>query len=98
MIDSILEAEKCRIILEKEEYENQLKQLPRGTLITRTVNGNQYCYFRYREGKRIKTVYAGPIRNQKEYENQIEKRDKILDQIKHLDYEIGRIEKMESIR
>lgn len=98
MIDSVLDKERAKAFNLKINCEKRLAELPKGTLTIREVKGNKYCYFRYREGQKIKTVYAGPARNQEEYRRLIEEREKIIEQIKSLDYEIKRIDTMKTIR
>jgi len=98
MIDSVLDKERAKAFNLKINFEKRLAELPKGTLTIREVKGNKYCYFRYREGQKIRTVYAGPARNQDEYERQIAEREKIIEQIKELDYEIKRIDTMKTIR
>ena len=98
MIDEVLDREREKALKLKLSFDKRLAELPKGTLTIREVKGNKYCYFRYREGQKIRTVYAGPARNQDEYERQIAEREKIIEQIKELDYEIKRIDTMKTIR
>lgn len=97
-IDELIENEKKRNREERSALANEIEQLPKGSLCVRAVNGRKYCYLRYREGARIVTNYAGTIKKQLEIQKLLEKRQKIIDQIKALDAEYERMEKMEAMK
>ena len=96
-IDSVIKNEKQKY----QEYKNQLLQklgeYPRGTLVVRESGGRKYCYFRYRDGKRVITKYAGTIKKYDELRARIAERDCVIEEIKRIDAELGRMEKMVSI-
>ncbi len=94
----MLQKEKARIVEMKQTYEAQLSEFPRGSLVIRESNKRQYCYFRYRDGKRVITKYAGTIQKLEELKDQIARRDALVGEIKTLDQEIERIEKLEAVK
>ena len=98
LIDTVIEKEKSRIVEMRRECEDRLAEFPRGSLVIRDSNGRQYCYFRYRDGKKIVTKYAGTIKKLDELKAIIAKREELLNEIKSLDAEIERIEKIEAIK
>ena len=96
-----------RIILEKEKkrnenmllaYEKRLLNLPRGSLFIRILNGKEYCYLRYREGKKVIQKYAGTIEQKEFLSSQIEERKHLEKLIEMLKEEQKLIEKMELIK
>lgn len=98
LIDTVIEKEKGRILELRRSYEERLAEFPRGSLVIRNSNGRQYCYFRYRDGKKVVTKYAGTIKKLDELKTMIAKRDELINEIKSLDDEIERIEKIEAIK
>lgn len=98
VIDNIIEKEKVRNREMRAAYERRLLSFPRGTLTIRESNGRKYCYFKYRDGKKIVTKYAGTESRIAELQAQVEERDRLSEMIKKLDAEYERIEKLETIR
>ena len=98
LIDAVIEKEKCRIEKMRSECEERLSEFPRGSLVIRESNGRKYCYFRYRDGKRVVTKYAGTIQKYEELSAQLAERDKLITEIRMLAAEIERIEKMEAVK
>lgn len=78
--------------------EQRLLKFPRGSLTIRESNGRKYCYFKYRDGKKIITKYAGAEKMIPELQKQVEARDELIEMIKVLDGEYEKIEKMERVR
>lgn len=97
-IDIVLQKEKQRYQELIKEYEQRLSEYPRGSLLVRESGGRQYCYFRYREGQKVITKYAGTIKMHDELSAMVEKREGLIAEIKSLNAEIERIEKMEAIK
>lgn len=98
VIDNIIEKEKVRNREMRAAYEKCLLKFPRGSLTVRESNGKKYCYFKYRDGKKIVTKYAGTEKMIPELQNQIEERDHFVEMIRMLDAEYEKIEKLENIR
>ena len=57
VIDNIIEKEKIRNREMRSAYEQRLLGFPRGSLTIRESKGRKYCYFKYRDGKKIITKY-----------------------------------------
>ena len=58
-IKSILREELENSLRMKERYEEELAQLPRGSLVRRVIKGNEYYYLVYREGQKVHSEYRG---------------------------------------
>lgn len=97
-IDVVIAREKERFEGKRRACEEKLAAYPRGSIMLRETNGHRYCYFRYREGKRVITKYAGTEKKLGELKRQIAEREKLTEELKRLDEEIGRMEKMENVR
>lgn len=91
LIDAVIEKEKCRIEKIRTECEERLSEFPRGSLVIRESNGRKYCYFRYRDGKRVITKYAGTESKIDDLRAVLAERDNLINQIKNLDVELDRI-------
>ena len=97
-IDSVLEKERQRNENMRIMYEKRLMELPRGSLLIREVNGNKYCYLKYREGKKIIQKYAGTIECENDIRMKIAERQHLMVLIKMLEEENVRIKKMEAVK
>lgn len=97
-VDELIENEKRRNREERNALLNEIELLPKGSLYIRKVNGRQYCYFKYREGKKSITKYAGTIDKVQIMQESIDKRQKISERIKALDIEFERLKKMEEMK
>ena len=61
LIISTVKKEKQRIDYMLEKYREMLEGLPKGTISEKKVNGNTYCYLKYRDGKKVVSKsYSGP--------------------------------------
>lgn len=98
VIDTIIEKEKIRNREKRMTYERILAGYPKGSLTIRESNGRKYCYFKYRDGKRIITKYAGTEKMMDELKLQVAERERIVEMIKTLDEEYEKIEKMENVK
>lgn len=61
------------------------------------MDGRKYCYLRYREGKKVITKYAGTWHKIDEIKNIIDRRRTLADEIKKLDDEFEKIERVEFV-
>ena len=52
LIISTVKKEKQRIDYMLEKYREMLAGLPKGTISEKKINGNTYCYLKYRDGKK----------------------------------------------
>ena len=97
-IDSVLKKEREKNELKILEYESRLATYPRGTLVLRESNGRKYWYFRYRDGQKIVTKYAGKLDTHDNLRAVVAERDKLIEEIKYLKAENARIDKMTSLK
>lgn len=97
-INLVLEKEKKRNENMRLAYEKRLLELPKGSLFIRNLKGKEYCYLRYREGKKVIQKYAGTIEQKEFLTNQIEERKHLEKLIEMLKKEQKIIEKMEMIK
>ena len=59
LLEKIILQEKSRIEKMISMYETELLSLPHGTLVKKTINGKEYYYIQYREGKKVVSKYIG---------------------------------------
>lgn len=79
-----------------EEYNNQVKFLPLGSISIKNIKGKNYCYLAYRERDKVKYKYIGKEESikVKELKDKIEKRRNIQIKIKEIKSEINEIKKV----
>ncbi len=58
---STLREELATVKRLEKRYIKQLGELPRGSLVVRTVRKNKYVYLTYREGSKVKQRYLGKV-------------------------------------
>lgn len=97
-IDIVLEKEKKRNESMLQAYMKRLSKLPKGSLVIRKINGNEYCYLRYREGEKVIHKYAGTINQIDKIKEKINERKRLIDLIEMLKKENKRILKMEAVK
>lgn len=59
LLKEIILQEKCRIENMMSMYEAELRYLPHGVLVKKKINGKEYYYIQYREGKKVISKYIG---------------------------------------
>jgi hypothetical protein len=60
IVFDILEDERNRLLELRRRYEEQIADLPKGTLVRKPRWNKAYYYRAYRESARVKFVYVGP--------------------------------------
>ena len=100
VIDSILKEEIQRLKALRARYATQLAEIPNGTVVIKTKSGHRYAYRAYRKGRRVVTDYLGPEAspNVRHIAALVQKRRKILGEIKALDADSARLQKMINAR
>ena len=74
----VLQEERARNAEMKKILEDELKDLPKGSLVIQSKGGHKYCYLKYREGERIISKYIGKAEVcQKGLEMQVARRRRI---------------------
>jgi len=79
ILESVLKEELDRLKELRKQYTLEISKLPRGCLIRKKINGNEYFYLNYRNGKKSVFKYIGKLstKNIKELRSKIEKRRKL---------------------
>ena len=97
-IDIVLKKERERNERMQSEYKQRVSLLPKGVLVVRKINDKEYCYLRYREGKKVIQKYYGCIGCIDELRLMIEERKHLINLIKMLENEHKKIVKMEEVK
>ena len=95
VLKGVLEEELERNLQKQRVFSNELAKYPKGSLVVIRVHGDRYLYRKYRDGKKIISVYIGPINSveaKKAYEDR-NKYIKLRQDIKDLKEEEKRIRK-----
>lgn len=79
-------------------YEKRIAELPRGSLVVRHLKGREYCYLRYRDGKKVIQKYAGTVGHEEGLRKKISERKHLVELVSMLEEESKRIEKMEAVK
>ena len=87
VIKGVLKEELQNSLRMKKEYEQALKNLPKGSLAVRKIRGHKYYYLVRRIDKKVKYVYKGKITEEEkqkysEAKEIREKYRKLLSQVK----------------
>jgi hypothetical protein len=92
-IYGVLSEEYERLKEKKQDYEEKLKQLPKGALVKKRINGREYNYLMYRVNDKVKTEYIKEERLN-EIHLQLERRKKIEKSLSSIKQDISIIEKV----
>jgi hypothetical protein len=92
-IYGVLFEEYERLKEKKQDYEEKLKQLPKGALVKKRINGREYNYLMYRVNDKVKTEYIKEGRLNEIY-LQLERRKKIKKSLSSIKQDISIIEKV----
>ena len=83
-----VQREKERVEYMLAAYSRELDDLPKGTVVTKTVGRNEYFYLKYRDGKKVITDYLGKDGDKvRTIRSQLERRRHIEAMITHLQSE-----------
>ena len=95
-LNGILTEELNRLKSLKKNYEANLGNLPKGSLIEKEIKGHIYYYLNYREAKKSIFKYLGKLSDEEIFQikNKIEERRKIKRLCIHAKDNIKKIEKM----
>lgn len=77
VLKGVLEEELERNLQKQRVFSNELVKYPKGSLVIVKVHGDRYLYRKYRDGKKIISVYVGPL-NSDEAKKAYMDRDKYL--------------------
>ena len=77
VLKGVLIEELERNLQKQRVFSNELAKYPKGSLVSVRIHGDQYLYRKYRDEKRIISIYIGPI-NSDEAKKAYADRDKYL--------------------
>ena len=63
VLKGVLIEELERNLQKQRVFSNELAKYHKGSLVVVKVHGDQYLYRKYRDGKRIISIYVGPIKS-----------------------------------
>jgi len=84
VVHGVLAEEYERLLKQEKFYSEEISKLPKGSILEREISGGIYHYLKFREGKKVRSIY---IRDEdlEELENKIKERkrlEKILKSIR----------------
>ena len=85
VLKGVLEEELERNLQKQRVFSNELAKHPKGSLVIVRVHGDQYVYRKYRNGKKIVSIYVAPISSE-EAKKAYEDRNKYLKLKQDLNY------------
>jgi hypothetical protein len=59
VIESMLSEEKERNLDMQKSYSDEINNLPKGSVTIKKIGNNEYCYLKYRQGKKFISEYMG---------------------------------------
>jgi len=59
VIKGVLREELANSLAMARDYERELRKLPKGSLVKKTIKGHKYCYLVIRENSRVRFIYKG---------------------------------------
>ena len=94
LLEKIVQQEKSRIENMISLYTEELSSMPRGTLVKKNINGKEYYYMQYRDGKKFISKYVGNSEDKlSELRLQLERRHQIEAMLKNLKSEYSLAQK-----
>ncbi|MCL1982697.1 MAG: hypothetical protein FWG53_06410 [Clostridiales bacterium] len=91
VIESMLLEEKERNLDMQKSYIDEINDLPKGSVSVKKIGNKEYCYLKFRQGKKFISKYMGSAsENAEQLSMQIEKRrhfEKLLRELK-VEYEM----------
>ena len=61
VIKSVLKQELANSLAMKKNYERELAELPRGSLVKKKIKGHEYYYLQIREKGKVRFIYKGKL-------------------------------------
>ena len=95
VIFGMLREEKQRNIEMQETYKKEIQALKKGSVMVKSVSGNDYYYLKYRQGDKVRNDYIGKDKSVAERIRRETERRKYLDNIlRRLQLEYRQISKI----
>ena len=95
MVFDILEEERERLLSLRQLYENEIAELPRGSLSKKKRWNREYVYRAFRESGRVKFEYVGPVGSEaaEELAAQVERRRGLEGKLKKVRENLKQVER-----
>ena len=81
ILEDVLEEEYARSLRSSKALEAEIARLPKGYLRTRNINGHEYHYLQWRDGKKVRSKYV-KVKDVSELRREIELRHRHLQALK----------------
>lgn len=65
VLKGVLEEELERNLQKQRVFFNELAKYPKGSLVVVKIHGDRYLYRKYRDGKKIISIYIAPVESDK---------------------------------
>lgn len=97
MVRNILKEELNYALELKEHYLDNLKKMPRGSLSVKKINGREYTYIQYRDGRKIISRII-PGEELPDLKDKIKKRGRYRKLLKEVDEKISYLRKALNVK
>lgn len=85
VIRGVLQEELERNVRAQRAYRAEIETLPKGSVTVKVRGEKRYCYLTYREGRRVRTDYAGTADAvEEELRSKVEQRRSLEKTLTHL--------------
>ena len=85
VIRGVLQEELERNVRAQRAYRAEIETLPKGSVTVKVRGEKRYCYLTYREGRRVRTDYAGTADVvEEELRSKVEQRRSVEKVLRHL--------------
>ena len=86
VIESMLVEERQRNLDMQKSYNDEINNLPKGSVVVKKIGNKEYCYLKYRQGEKFVSQYMGHASEKAEQlKKEVEKRrhfEKLLRELK----------------
>ena len=95
MVFDILEEEKRRLLSLKALYEQQLSELPKGSLSRKKRWNREYIYLAYRKSDKVKFEYVGPVDSEaaRNTEAKVRRRKELEEKLSQVEENLADVER-----
>ncbi len=95
MVFGILEEEKRRLLSLKALYEQQLSELPKGSLSRKKRWNREYIYLAYRKSDKVKFEYVGPVDSEaaRKTEAKVRRRKELEEKLSQVEENLADVER-----
>ena len=95
MVFDILDEEKRRLLDLKARYEQQLSELPKGSLSKKKRWNREYLYLAYRKSGKVKFEYIGPANSEvaQNVESMVQRRKALEEKLSQVNKNLSDVER-----